>query len=269
MNSKVKRVKLYVKDTPKAHKIEKKVEKELLDNGFEIVDDSFDLAISIGGDGTFLKMVHETNFNFNIHYASINAGSLGFLSSIHEEQIEVFIQNLKSNLYMIQELNVLKSKVFYQNHSEEYCCINELVIRKKDFSSLRCNIFIDEVVFNKFVGDGLVISTAIGSTAYNMVLGGSIIDSTINALSLTPIAPINNKVYRSFTNSLVFNSNRKVIVILNDKKNVSILCDGKIDNLGNVKKIECQLNDKCIKCIMPSDYNHIKNIKSKVIDFLK
>lgn len=65
---------------------------KLLENGFEVVDEDYDLAVAIGGDGAFLRMVKETNFNSDISYVGINYGTLGFLQEIKLEDIDFFIE---------------------------------------------------------------------------------------------------------------------------------------------------------------------------------
>lgn len=266
MNKEVNTIKLYVKDTLKAHEIENIVRKELADNNLLLDNDSFQLAISIGGDGTFLKMLHDNNFDNSLYYASINAGSLGFLSSINENQIIDFIKSLIDNNFNIKELNILKSNLYGNNIVNEILSINELTIRKTDFSSFKCDIYVDDKLLNKYNGDGLVISTPIGSTGYNLALNGPIIDNDIKALSITTIAPINNKVYKSITNSIIIDAKRKITLVFEDNTNLCYLNDGKMNTLSNINKIECILDNKSIKCIMPNEYNYIDNIRTKIID---
>lgn len=265
MNKSINRVKLYVKDNLKAHELEKRVKEELIKNKFEIVNSDFELAIAIGGDGTFLKMVHDIKFS-SCYYASINAGSLGFFSAIKESELSNFISNLKNNIFQTKELNLLDSTIYFNDTKWNYYSINELTIRKSDFSSLRCQIFIDDKLLDKYIGDGLVISSPIGSTGYNLALGGPIIDNTIEALSITPIAPINNQVYRSITNSMIIGSNHVITIVFDDTNNISILSDGKMDSMLKINKIECILSNKTIKCLFPNSYSYIDTIKSKIID---
>ena len=265
MNKEINTIKLYVKDTPKAHEVESIVRGEIIKNNLLIDNASFQLSISIGGDGTFLKMLRDNRFNSDIYYASINAGSLGFLSST-DGQIAKFINDITNKNFNVRELNILKSSFYNENKVGEVIGINEFTVRKTDFSSFKCDIFVDDELLDKFNGDGLVISTSIGSTGYNMALGGAIVDTDIKTLSITPIAPIINKVYKSFTNSIVISAKRKITIVFNDNNNLCYLIDGKMGLLNNINKIECVLTNDTIKCIMPIGYNYINNIRNKVID---
>ena len=166
----------------------------------------------------------------------------------------------------IKELTPLDTMIFTNDDRKKLSCMNELTIKKRDFSSLRCEVLVDDQLLDKYVGDGLVISTSIGSTGYNLALGGPIIDNDINLLTITPLVPIINKVYKSLNNSIVFGSKRRITIILYDSNNLCLLNDGKVNNLINLDKIECSLSSKTIKCLMPVDYNYIENLKSKIID---
>ena len=265
MNDRMNHIKLYVKDTPKARIVEEKVVQELLDNDFIIDNNDYDIAISIGGDGTFLKMLHANNFNNNIYYLSINAGSLGFLSSLENSDIKKFISDLKNKVFDIKNLDLLKTRVFSSNEIE-FFSINELTVRKSDFTSLRSDVYINNDLLENYIGDGLVVSTSIGSTGYNLALSGPIVDPKINAYVLTSIAPINNKVYSSLSNSMVIASDKKITIIPSDNNNLCILIDGKIRKIDNINKIECIINSNRIKCIVPKKYNYINNIRKKVIN---
>lgn len=265
MNDKISRVKLYVKDTFKAHDAEIIVKNELLNNGFIIDDNNYDMVISLGGDGTFLKMLHKTNFNSNIYYVSINAGSLGFLSSVEKDNIKKFISDLKNNLFNIRELDLLKIKVSSMEEIE-YFSLNELTVRKTDFSSLRSDVYINNDLLENYIGDGLVVSTSIGSTGYNLALSGPVVDPSVKAYILSSIAPINNRVYHSLINPIVISNDKKITIIPSDNNNLCILTDGKIINIDNIKRIECSIINDAIKLIVPKEYNYINNIKAKLVD---
>lgn len=264
MNKNIKRIKLYVKDTPKAFEIKKIVYDELLKHGFEINNDVFDLVISIGGDGTFLKMIHDNNFNNDIYYASINAGSLGFLSSSTSSQIEKFINDLANMSFNIRNIDPLYATVYFKDKTISLTCVNEFMIRKNNFSTLHLDILINNLLLDKYVGEGLIISTPIGSTGYNLSFSGPIVDNDLKVISLTPIAPINNKVYKSFINPMIISNEKNITIIPHD--NISLLCDGKIVNFEDVEKIELKLSENVIKCIVPIDYDYFNNIKNKIID---
>ena len=78
----IKRIKLYINNNEKSKKVAKELEKELIKNNFLMVNDKPELCISVGGDGSFLRMIKDNQFNTDVLYVGINAGTLGFLQEI-------------------------------------------------------------------------------------------------------------------------------------------------------------------------------------------
>ena len=121
-------------------------------------------------------------------------------------------------------------------------------------------------LLENFSGDGLLISTSTGSTAYNMSFGGSIVYNTLSTLSITPIAPLNNKVYKSLFNSVIVPGDR-VITLKPDKeyKDLFIQVDGVNKLIDNVIKVETKIDKKRIKCLRMNDFHFIKVINNKIL----
>ena len=82
MSRRINKIKLFVNQNEKSEIVAKDLEMELKKYDFELVDEDYDLAISVGGDGSFLRMVRENNFNDNLYYIGVNSGTLGFLQEI-------------------------------------------------------------------------------------------------------------------------------------------------------------------------------------------
>ena len=256
-------IKLYSKENEISKNYCNVLLNELIKNNYKIVDNNFDLAISIGGDGTFLKMIHENMFNNSIYYIGINTGTLGFLPEINSTDILKIIDILNNNNFIVEELCYLKTTVFTNNKVYEYNSLNEIVIRNNDLSVLKCKVNIDNNFLEDFVGDGLIISTPTGSTAYNMSLGGAIIDNSLKVLSIMPIAPINNRVFKTFTNPIIIPEKNVVSITFSNKTSLFIMSDGKKHDIDNVYKMECRVLDS-IKCLRMKDYNFINEINKKI-----
>ena len=264
---KINKVKLFVNENEKSQIVAKDLELELKKYDFKIVNKNYDLAISIGGDGSFLRMVKENNFNDKIYYIGINSGTLGFLQEINIEECSDFVKRLNSDNFKVEQLSIQETKVITEDGIYNFNSLNEIVIRKNDFSTLKLPVYVDNEMLEDFTGDGLLISTSTGSTAYNMSFGGSIIYNTLNTLSITPIAPLNNKAYKTLTNSVIIPSN-KVITLLPDKNNndLFLMIDGVNHKLDNVLKLETKIGKKCIKCIRMNDFHFIKVVKDKILE---
>lgn len=256
-------VKLYFKKNDKSQNVYNVLYQELVNNNFKIVDSNFDLAISIGGDGTFLKMLHENEFNSNLYYIGINTGTLGYLPEIDPDNIISFINKLNNNAFKWQELCYIKTKVFINDNAIEYYALNEIVLRNSDLGVLQTKIDINNHFLEDFAGDGLILSTPTGSTAYNMSLNGAIIDNSLKAYSLMPIASINNRVFKTIPNALILPNETKVSLTFLNKTNILLMNDGKKNELDNVWRIDYKMACS-IKLLTVSNDNFIDILNKKI-----
>ena len=263
---KINKVKLFVNDNELSQIVAKDLELELKKYNFKIVNKGYDLAISVGGDGSFLRMVKENNFNDKIYYIGINSGTLGFLQEINIEECSDFVKRLNSNNFKEENISIQETKVITDDNIYNFNSLNEIVIRKNNFNTLKIPVYVDNELLEDFTGDGLLISTSTGSTAYNMSFGGSIIYNTLNTLSITPIAPLNNKAYKTLVNSVIIPSNKAITLLPSKKFNdLFLMIDGANKKIDNVLKLETKIDKKCIKCIRMNDFHFIKVIKDKIL----
>lgn len=109
----VKRFRLFSNDYEKAKVVEEKVREKLVENNFIEDKNNYDLAIAIGGDGSFLRMVKQTNFNSNVLYVEINAGTLGFAQEVSIDDIDDFIEELKTDSYKVGFYWCSKNEGYY------------------------------------------------------------------------------------------------------------------------------------------------------------
>lgn len=266
MGRRINKVKLFVNNNEKSELVAKDLELELIKYGFQIVNRGYDLAISVGGDGSFLRMVRETKFNNKIFYIGVNSGTLGFLQDIDIENTIDFVRRLNSNNYKIEDIGIQETKVIAENKIYNYDSLNEIVVRRKDLISLKIPIYVDDEFLENFSGDGVLVSTSTGSTAYNMSLGGSIIYNTLDTLSITPIAPLNNKVFRTLNCSVIVPSNKIIsLVPIKENRDIFVQVDGVTHEINDVIKIETKIGNKSIKCLRMNDFHFIKVISNKVL----
>jgi len=262
----VKKIKLFSNDTDKSKNIYNIIRDKLIENDFEITEDNFDLGIAVGGDGAFLRMIKKCNFNSDTLYIGINSGTLGFAQEVNIEEIDEFIKDLKEENYKVDEIGVEEVKVITSSKEEYFYSLNEIVIRQKELNVAVLNISIDDVFLEKFVGDGVLISTSFGTTAYNLSFGGSIIFNTFHSLQITPIAPLHNKVFKSLTNSIVIPEKKIIKVVPEENKNdLLITVDGENKLFDKVKLIEAKVDEKRIKCLRRQDYDFFEKVNEKFL----
>jgi NAD+ kinase len=154
-------------------------------------DFSADFALSIGGDGTYLRTAHSIG-NRDIPILGINTGRLGFLAEVDAVEIEAVIMDLYKRNYKIANLNQLHLSINGKSFKEYPCALNEIAILKKDSSSMiNIHAFVNGGYLNGYQADGLLIATPTGSTAYALSVGGPIIMPDCNSMLIAPVAPHN------------------------------------------------------------------------------
>ena len=158
----------------------------IVGTNFEEMIKESDLVISVGGDGTLISLLRRS-FKYNKPVMGINAGNLGFLTDIGLNEFENFIDKLFINDYRI-DLRMMIEAEF--NNKKEIFAFNDIVFMRKTMSRMiNIEANVNGKLLNKFYGDGLIISTPTGSTAYNLSAGGPVVFPLTEAFILTPICP--------------------------------------------------------------------------------
>jgi NAD+ kinase len=154
----------------------------------------FDLMISLGGDGTFLKAVSFIR-DSGVPILGINTGRLGFLSNLSKSQIAQTLQRFNDGQYEFQKRSLLRVHTDNDLFADENFALNELTLQKKDTSSMiKVQAYLGDKFLNTYWADGLIVATPTGSTAYSLSCGGPIITPGCQVHILTPIAPHNLNV---------------------------------------------------------------------------
>lgn len=266
MNRQINKIKLFANDNDKSKSFAQQIKSALITKGFQITDKDFELGIAIGGDGSFLRMVKNTNFNSDIYYIGINTGTLGFTQEIDIEHIDDFIDGLHNNQLQVDNIGIQETIINYDNKTAKFCSLNEIVMRDAELNTAIMQINIDNIELEKFIGDGLLIATSFGSTAYNLSFGGSIVYNSLHTLQITPIAPLNSRCYRNLLNSVIVPENTVITIIPNaNKNNLLITVDGENYTYNKVERIETAVKNKRIKCLRTINSNFTKKINEKFL----
>ncbi len=156
------------------------------------LDSSFDILISIGGDGTILRATTYVR-DSGIPILGVNAGRLGFLANVQKENIESFLQLVLEKKYTISQRTLLTTVCSQDNFNLDInFAMNEVSVSRKDTTSMiTIETFLNGEYLNSYWADGLIIATPTGSTGYSLSCGGPILTPDVAALVLTPIAPHN------------------------------------------------------------------------------
>lgn len=162
-------------------------------NSYTDLDSSFDILISIGGDGTILRAATLVR-DLGIPILGINAGRLGFLATVQKDNIDSFLQFVLDKNYTISPRTLLSLSVKPENPDIEEInfAMNEVVVSRKDTTSMiTIETWLNGEYLNAYWADGLIVSTPTGSTGYSLSCGGPILTPDAESLVITPIAPHN------------------------------------------------------------------------------
>lgn len=257
-------------DMPASRRTKELLMKKLEASGFSVSEkytDTAELLVSIGGDGSTLDAIHEYDFP-EIPIVGINTGHLGFFQEFYPEDLDQFIFNYKEGCYSIQKLVTVQAIVTTEDGSRQtHTGLNEIVIRGSHSYSSHLNISIGDSFIERFSGDGILIASPAGSTAYNYSVGGSIVDPRLKLLQVTPIAPMNTTAYRSFTSSILLPSDMTLGVIPEYTKDhrTYILNDGDETMYKDIKSVTVGFSNKVISLIRFESYDFWNKVKSKFL----
>lgn len=239
--------------------------KKLLNNyGYSVSDvynDNAILNLVIGGDGTFLNAASQTNFS-NIPFIGINTGHLGFYQEIHPDNIEDFIIQFSKNIYYIEDLSILDGKV----GDKIFNSLNEIVVKSRKNQLVRMRLFIDGNFIENFSGDGLLVSTPHGSTAYNLSCNGAILHQSLQGYQLTPIAPIFSSLNRTLRSPIILPKTAEIEILVSKRDNhhTVFIFDGR-EYFTKDFRINISLSDKKIKKLILNKNHYWSNIKNKLL----
>jgi len=160
-----------------------------IDGLIDADQNELDFAISLGGDGTFLQTAARIGRQ-NIPILGINTGRLGFLADINTEDIEETLDEILRNEYTVEERSLLELESNPPFKGNYNYALNEIAILKRDNSSMiTIQTNLNEEYLTNYLGDGLLIATPTGSTAYSMSVNGPVIIPQANNFVLSPVAP--------------------------------------------------------------------------------
>lgn len=160
---------------------------------FNSLDASFDILISIGGDGTMLRASALVK-DLGIPIVGINTGRLGFLATIQNHDIENSINQILQGKYKISNRSLLTIKTTPENPNllEQNFALNEIAVSRKNTTSMiTVETRLNDEYLTSYWSDGLIISTPTGSTGYSLSCGGPVLTPDTDSFILTPIAPHN------------------------------------------------------------------------------
>lgn len=214
-------------------------------------EQSPDIVLSIGGDGTMLHAFQMFKDQLDgVSFVGIHTGRLGFYADWKPEEIEELVR-LMSDEAMASHMDIahyptVELHVTTENDTMSYLALNEFAI-KGIIGTLVAQIHINDVLFETFRGDGMLISSPSGSTAYNKSLGGALIHPSLEAMQVTEIASINNRVYRTLGSPIILPRHHYCDIIPNYEQRILLSIDHLHVEHEGIKSIRCQVSEQKVR----------------------
>ena len=251
------------RDDVNSKKIADKLHLSLEKHGFIEDEESPELVISLGGDGTFLRAIHKyIDILDNIHFVGMHTGKLGFFCEFTRNEVQELIDSLINGTPTVVEHKLLEIKY----KKQVYYGINEVRV-ENPFNTMICNVYIDGNLLENFRGNGLNFSTSIGSSAYNRSLGGPLIIPSSERIIMGEVASINHNAYRSLNSFLVLDENN-VITLRGKFKRCLIGYDHMFVNLDSEKitdEIKVKLSNKKIRLFHYKNVNYFYRLRKAFV----
>jgi NAD+ kinase len=220
-----------------------------------------DFAISMGGDGTFLKTAGRVGAK-QIPILGINMGRLGFLADVTPDDVEACMQALHDDDYAVENRAVIQVKADGQPLCEAPYALNDVAILKRDTASMiSVRASINGQYLNTYQADGLVISTPTGSTAYSLSNGGPIIVPGTKVFSMTAVAPHSLNV-----RPIVFSDSSIVELDVESRShNFLVAIDGRSEKCKEGTKITLRRAPYDVKVVKRSDHRYFNTLREKMM----
>jgi len=149
-----------------------------------------ELVCVLGGDGTLLGIARQLA-GYHVPILGFNLGTLGFLSEAEPDNLPQAVENLLTGRFIVEERSMLETRLVRKGEVlATYTAMNDIGIAKGSFCRIiQCAVYLDDQYVATFSGDGVIVSSPTGSTAYSLSAGGPIVAPNVEMLLLTPVAP--------------------------------------------------------------------------------
>lgn len=238
------------------------------EHGLEIVNREqlgrqCDLAIVVGGDGTFLNAARSLAHH-DIALLGLNLGRLGFLTDISPAEMQCKLDEIFAGQYTEEDRFLLQCRVLRDGELiSQSDAFNDVVVHKWDVARMiEVDTYVNGTFVNTLRSDGLIVSTPTGSTAYALSGGGPILQPCLNAMILVPICP-----HTLSNRPIVIDANTVVEIVIKGQGQVhaQISCDGQI-NLGVMAgdRVQIRKKEHSVRMIHPVDHDHFHILREKL-----
>jgi NAD+ kinase len=223
----------------------------------DLSKDKADLILVIGGDGTMIGAI-DSLLSLEIPFLGINIGKLGFLTDVNVESISSELPDIFKGKYVLEERSLLEI-----NTSKNYkkAAVNEVVFHSGKIAQMMgFSIYQGENLISKHKSDGVIVSSATGSTGYLFSGGGPIVHPTLSVFAVMPMFS-----QSASSNPLLLPSSEKITIKLENKNRAVIVVDGHIDsNITEESHITISQKELSYNLLHPINYDYFEACRTKL-----
>ncbi|MFC0189105.1 NAD kinase [Fictibacillus aquaticus] len=255
------------KGDQKSNTLAAKIRTYLEEFDLQYEDQTPEIVITVGGDGTLLHAFHHYAHRVNeTAFVGVHTGHLGFFADWTPEEVEKLVIHIAKTPFQIVEYPLLEVTVRYLDDMDEkrYLAVNECTVKSVE-GSLVMDVDIKGDRFETFRGDGLCMSTPSGSTAYNKALGGAIIHPSLPSIQIAEMASINNRVFRTIGSPLVLPQHHTCLLKPINNVDFHITIDHLFLLQKKVKSIQCRVAEEKIRFARFRPFPFWKRVKDSFI----
>ena len=226
--------------------------------------DKLDLLIVLGGDGTLLGVARDINGKYDVPILGVNIGNLGFLSSIEIQDFSEALKKIKNGQYIIQNRILLECTMLNQDDNDKGKALNDVVIARGTLSRMaKFEVFIDNKLYYRFKGDGLIVSTPTWSTGYSFSAGGPFIYPDVDVIILTPICP-----HTRGMQPIVLKSSSEILIKAeNYNGEIYLTFDGQeAKQINDNTSIIIKKAKQIAKILLFDNYDYFNVLRQKILD---
>jgi len=224
--------------------------------------EGLDLLIVLGGDGTLLSAARLA-YGYDVPILGVNIGNLGFMTATDIHGLEDSLLRIEEGKYTVEDRMMLETTLDCADGKRTYHALNDVVVHKGALGNIiNFELYVDQDFANSYRGDGIIITTPTGSTAYNLSAGGSIMYPTVEAIGVTSICP-----HTFGIRNLILSSSQKIMIKVGKSNEEYFLSmDGQINlRLTDDSIITTKKAEHSCKILRLDDYDYFNVLRQKLI----
>lgn len=218
------------------------------------------VMVCYGGDGTLLEGVHRLD-GYNIPVVGINSGRLGFLALAGRDQIDEVFDMIANGGLQVDERQMLEVEGTLDGGQQRLYALNEVAVQRLGATMITVEATVDSKRIFTCNGDGVIVSTPTGSTAYSLSAGGPIVSPSCHCMVLTPLSP-HNLTIRPL---VIADSSQVELQIQTRSNDASISIDNRTFKVGDGEKITIKVAKRSISLAVPHNISFYDTLRNKMM----